>query len=110
MTTLTQYAGSDLHNAVLEWFKSHHLEVHATHYQFDHGFYAWRHQADSGALTLWVSELTAEDYEPSTIVAILRDFEPRALMTKFRHAHIHVASNDSEFGAYARDTFSPSAA
>ena len=107
---LTQYAPSGLHNAVLDWFKSHKLEVHMTHYQFDHGFYAWRHHAEKGALTLWVSELTTEDYEPSTIIAILKDFEPHALIAKFRQAHIHVASNNSEFGAYARDVFSPSAA
>jgi hypothetical protein len=103
-------APAPLHRAVEEWFASHGLIVHETHYQFDHGFYAWRHYGDKQILTLWISELTIEDYPPSTIPNMLKDFEPRSLMDEYRHAHLHVASNDSEFGAYARPNFSPRAA
>jgi hypothetical protein len=109
MPTITQHARPDLHQAVLDWFTSHGLEVHEAHYQFDHGCFAWRHHANKRAVTLWVSETTAEEYPAATIVAILRDIEPKALMRKFRHAHIHVASNASEFGVYVRDAFTPRA-
>ena len=96
--------------AVRDWFASHGLVVHSTHEDFDNDFFAWRYTGNRRHLTLWISETTIEDYEPKTILGILRDFEPTVLMEKFGHAHLHVASNDEEFGAYARDAFSPTAA
>jgi hypothetical protein len=100
----------ELDAAVREWFASHGLAVHSTHEDFDHDFFAWRHTGDRRHLTLWISETTIEDYEPKTIIWSLRDFEPNALMETFGHAHLHVNSNEVEFGAYVRDDFSPSAA
>jgi len=96
--------------AVREWFSSHGLAVHSAHEQFDHDFFGWRYNGDRRHFTLWIAETTIEDFEPKTIMWALRDFEPLALMAKFGHAHLHVASNNAEFGAYARDAFSPSAA
>jgi hypothetical protein len=100
-------APQELEKAIREWFASLHLEIHETHYQFDHGFFAWRYYGDRRTLTLWVAERTLEDYPPSAIIGILRDFEPHALMDTHGHVHLHVNSTDSEFGAYMRSTFTP---
>lgn len=102
-------APPSLDAAVEAWFAGHGLTIHQRHYQFDYEFYAWRHTGDRRVFTLWVSELTAEDYEPSTIVAILRDIDPNGLMESYRHVHAHVTSNESEFGVHVRSTFSPTA-
>ena len=100
----------ELDAAVRDWFAAHGLVVHSTHEDVDHDFFGWRYNGDRQHLTLWIAETTLEDYEPKTVIWALRDFEPIALMTKFGHAHLHVASNADEFGAYARDAFSPTAA
>jgi hypothetical protein len=99
-----------LDQAVSQWFADHGLSVHETHYQFDYEFYAWRYNGDKKSFTLWISEIAAEDYEPKTILFILKDFDPKKLMEGQRSVHLHVKSNESEFGAYVRSNFSPSAA
>ncbi|MGD0484404.1 MAG: hypothetical protein ABSB58_07095 [Gemmatimonadales bacterium] len=78
-----------------------------TYYDFDFLCYAWRHHGEKQSLTLWVSQIAAEDYQSTTIIAILREFEPQRLMDKFRHAHLHVASSESGLSAYAREAFTP---
>ena len=80
-----------------------------THYDFNYELYGWRYYGEKKAFTLWVSEVTAEDYEPKSILFILKDVEPTRLMATMRHAHAHVMSNESEFGVHVRDSFSPSA-
>lgn len=95
--------------AVKDWFAKHGLEIHEADYQFDHDFYGWRHVGERRSFTLWISRITQEDYDPATIVYILRELEPHALMDKLRDVHAHVASNDTEFGVYVRSVFSPSA-
>lgn len=104
---MARQSPDDLHEAALSYFASHGLTVHETYYDFDHLFYAWRYYGDKRTFTLWISQIAAEDYEPAMILEILREFDPHALMTKFRYAHMHVACHDSGFGAYAHDTFSP---
>lgn len=106
----SQIAPDPLHQAVVAWLESHGLTLGATYYDFGPSFYAWRHYGNKQSLTLWVSQIAAEDYEATTIIAKLREFEPKALMEKFRHAHLHVASSESGLSAYARAAYSPTGA
>lgn len=96
--------------AVENWFAHHGLAIHKTHYQFEHAFYAWRHYGAKRVVTLWISEITAEDYDPASIAFILKDIDPNALMDSYRHVHAHVTNNESEFGVHVRSVFSPTAA
>lgn len=99
----------DLDTAIRTWFTDHGLDVHETYYQFDYSFYAWRFYGEKRMFTLWVSQLTAEDYGVKAIMHILENIDPNGLMDEYRHVHAHVASNDTEFGVHVRSTFSPTA-
>lgn len=100
----------DLDAAVRAWFAGHGLDVHETYLEFDYGFYAWRFYGEKRVFTLWVSQLTAEDYSVKAIMHILGSVDPHGLMHTYDHVHAHVASNDTEFGVHVRSTFSPTAA
>ena len=104
---MTQFAPDDLHQAMLGWFASHGLSVDATHYHFDRMFYAWRHIGERRSFTLWVSQAATEDYPPTTVLGMLRNFEPAGLMDKWRHAHLHVTSGEANLSTFARDRFAP---
>ncbi len=95
-----------LDSAVRRWFDSHGLSVHETHNEFKYDFFAWRHYGNRRALTLWISEIAAEDYEPETLLYLLKDFELVALMDELGHAHLHIVTHEG-IGAYARANFSP---
>ena len=105
-----QVAPAALNEAVEKWFASHGLVVHKTHYQFAYEFYGWRYYGEKKVFTLWISEITAEDYDPNTILFVLKEIDPLGLMDEYRHVHAHVASNETEFGVHVRSEFTPSAA
>jgi len=100
----------DLDGAVRAWFTRHGLDVHERYYQFEYSFYAWRFYGEKRVFTLWVSQLTAEDYSVKAIMHMLENIDPNALMDTYRHVHAHVASNETEFGVHVRSTFSPTGA
>jgi hypothetical protein len=104
---LTKIAPDDLHDAVLEWFAFQGLPVHHTHYQFDRSYYAWRHHGDKQSLTLWVSQVAHEDYGTSAIVDMLKQADPRSLLARYRHAHLHVRTTDTALAVYSADHYAP---
>ena len=99
----------ELDAAVRAWFSKHGLAVHETYYQFDFSFYAWRFYGDKRVFTLWISQLTAEDYSVTAMMRMLDGIDPNALMDAYRHVHAHVASNATEFGVHVRPVFTPAA-